>query len=578
MKTSSQLFATDRLDELITWLVPAVAGFHFHQLIMAADKLTLVLRSSPSVVHCPLCGQETSRVHSRYHRTLQDLPWGQLRVQLRLQVHRFFCQNPYCARKIFTEPLPDLAERSARCTNRLREALLVMGWALGGEAGARQCAAHAMPISGTTLLTLLRRYGVAAEPTPRILGVDDWSFQARTTGTLLVDLERHRPVEVLLGSDEQVLAEWLLTHPGVEVICRDRGASYLKGASKGAPNATQVLDRWHLLKNLGDVLQKILAQQIAVLQQAAQEAVSREPSQQAPLVALPPPTSRNDGTPEESAGPTQQALPPAVRARKPPRRVPAPPRKQRLWQLQMYAEVRRLSTQGWSQRAIADTLHLHHNTVRKYQRMEQFTDQRHNPHGSIVEPYRAYLQERWSQGCTMVKTLWEELRAQGFTGGYKSVCLFTRKWCVPQVNSPTSAPPKPTGQQPRTPWQAKWLLLSAPEELSASDACYRQAICQRSTALAQAASLARDFVQMVRERTPEHLDRWLEQARASPLQELRRFALGLDKEDEAVRASLREPWSTGQVEGQITRLKYLKRQMYGRAKIDLLRLRVLQHA
>lgn len=146
------------------------------------------------------------------------------------------------------------------------------------------------------------------------------------------------------------------------------------------------------------------------------------------------------------------------------------------------------------------------------------------------------------------------------------------------MSPPASAPPKPTGQQPRTPWQAKWLLLSDPEELSASDASYRQAIGQCSPALAQAASLARDFMQMVRERTPEQLDRWLERARASPLQELRRFALGLDKEDAAVRAALSEPWSTGQVEGQITRLKYLKRQMYGRAKIDLLRLRVLQRA
>jgi transposase len=254
MKTSSILCSTDHLDELIERLMPASLGLRVHRLLMTSDELTLVMTSSRSEACCPLCGQPTTRVHRRYSRTLQNLPWSVLRVLLRVQVRRFFCQISACPRQIFTEPLPQLAERSARRTNRLREALLAMGWALGGEAGARQCAAHVMPIRGTTMLSLLRRYGAAARPTPRVLGVDDWSFQARTAGTLLVDLERHQAVGVLLGSDEQVLADWLLAHPGVEVISRDRGASYLKGANKGAPQAQHVLDRWHVLKNLGEVL------------------------------------------------------------------------------------------------------------------------------------------------------------------------------------------------------------------------------------------------------------------------------------------------------------------------------------
>jgi Transposase and inactivated derivatives len=460
-----------------------------------------------------------------------------------------------------------LAKRYARRTNRLLEALLALGWTLGGEAGARQCTAHAMPVSGTTLLSLLRHSGVAAHPTPRVLGVDDWSFQGRIAGTLLVDLEHHRPVEVLLGSDEDVLADWLVAHPGVEVISRDRGGCYLNGATKGAPQARQVLDRWHLLKNLGEVLQKLVAQQTDVLLQAAHEAVAAQA-----------PSNRSEGMPKESESATPPLPIPCTRSRKSPRRVPAPPRKQRVWQLHMYEQVRRLSVQDWSQQAIADFLHVHPNTVRKYQRMEQFTDQRHNPHGSSVEPYRAYLQERWSQRCTLVKTLWQELRAQGFTGSYKSVCLFTRKFSEPAENATSRATRRRAVQRPRTPWQVKWLLLCAPEELSAADASYRQAVCQLSPSLAKATSLARSFVQMVRERKSEQLDTWLEQARASPLQELRRFALGLDKGYTAVRAALNEPWSTGQVEGQITRLKYLKRQMYGRAKIDPLRLRVLHRA
>ncbi|HEY4387866.1 MAG TPA: transposase family protein [Ktedonobacteraceae bacterium] len=167
--------------------MPASLGLRVYQLIMASNELTLCLASSQSEACCPLCGQSTTRVHSHYTRHLQDLPWSELPVRVRVQVRRFFCQNPACPRKIFTEPLADLTERYARRTNRLREAQLTMGWALGGEAGARQCAAHAMPICGATMLSLLRRCGTTALPTPRVLGVDDWSFQARTPGTLLVD-------------------------------------------------------------------------------------------------------------------------------------------------------------------------------------------------------------------------------------------------------------------------------------------------------------------------------------------------------------------------------------------------------
>ena len=183
--------------------------------------------------------------------------------------------------------------------------------------------------------------------------------------------------------------------------------------------------------------------------------------------------------------------------------------------------------------------------MRKYLRLEQFVDQRHNPHGSSVEPYRAYLEERWTQGATMVKTLFEEVRAQGFPGSYKSVWLFTRQWSTPGASPSACSAPATAPQTPRTPWQAKWLLLRAPNELSARDTSYCQALYRLRPALAEAASLARTFVAMVRERKSDQFDAWLEQASASPLQELHRFALGLRAEYAAARAALSEPWSTG---------------------------------
>jgi transposase len=310
METSFCWDAKDRLEVLIKQLIPASGKLRMQQLRLSLEGLTLVLVSLQTEGQCPICGQSTKRVHSTYTRTLQDLPWGALRLTLRVQLHRFFCQNPDCLRKIFTERLPELTEPSARRTNRLRDALVTIGWALGGEAGAKQCVAHATPICASTLLSLLRRQGVTAVPTPRVLGVDDWSFRAHQAGTLLVDLEQHRPVDVLLGSDEKVFAHWLGDHPGVEVISRDRGASYLKGATRGAPQAKQVLDRWHVLKNLGEVIQKTLTQHIDVLRQAGQQ--EKKNTQQT-----------------ESAHPNGKL-------RKPPRRKPSPPSPRRAWQMAMH--------------------------------------------------------------------------------------------------------------------------------------------------------------------------------------------------------------------------------------------------
>ena len=310
MKTSICWDAKDRLEVLIKQLIPASGKLRMQQLRLSLEGLTLLLVSLQTEGQCPICRQSTKRVHSTYIRTLQDLPWGALRLTLRVQLHRFFCQNPDCMRKIFTERLPELTEPSARRTNRLRDAFVTIGWALGGEAGAKQCVAHATPICASTLLSLLRRQGVTAVPTPRVLGVDDWSFRAHQAGTLLVDLEQHRPVDVLLGSDEKVFAHWLGAHPGVEVIGRDRGASYLKGATRGAPQAKQVLDRWHVLKNLGEVIQKTLTQHIDVLRQAGQQ--GKKKTQQA-----------------ESAHPHGKL-------RKPPRRKPSPPSPRRAWQTAMH--------------------------------------------------------------------------------------------------------------------------------------------------------------------------------------------------------------------------------------------------
>jgi transposase len=243
----------------------------------------------------------------------------------------------------------------------------------------------------------------------------------------------------------------------------------------------------------------------------------------------------------------------------------------------MYEQVRALSKQGWSVAALARHLKLTKMTVRKYRDMETFRDQRTTARPSAVEPYRALLEQRWAEGCTEVKQLWQELQAQGYRGSYKSVWMFTRGWHVPSVLSapaPVAAPTPPA----RTPRQAMWLLTRKIDTLDEEEQRYRERLCEICPDVARAEPLVQGFQTMLRERQVDQLDAWLEQAQGCGVRELRRFALGLRQDYAAVRAALEYSWSQGQTEGQVNRLKQIKRQMYGRAKFDLLRLRVLHRS
>jgi transposase len=251
--------------------------------------------------------------------------------------------------------------------------------------------------------------------------------------------------------------------------------------------------------------------------------------------------------------------------------------------MMMYQQVHEHAAQGESHNHIARSLHLTRRTVRKYLRMPTFEAHYRSPHRSGIEAYRAYLQERWQQGEVRAKHLWQEIQAQGFGGCYSTVWAFVRDWPYPEERASTASAPGPRAPHrspptTRTPRQAMWLLLRPQEQLKEADAAYRDAMVRLCPALEELSWLGQEFGRLVHERQPEGLLPWLERAKACPYEEVQRFALGLVSEFAAGQAALTEPWSTGQVEGQITRLKLLKRQMYGRAKIDLLRLRVLPSA
>jgi transposase len=519
-------------------------------------QITLRVRALPTSAPCPLCATPARRIHSDYERTLADLPWAQYRVRMQLRVRKWFCRNRVCRRRIFTERLPTIAAPWARRTLRLAQRLVALGIALGGKAGVRLGHAWDLRVSRNTLLRGLRRQPEPEAPTPRVLGVDDWALRkGHTYGTILVDLERRQPVALLPDRTAETVAQWLRAHPGVEVIARDRSTAYADGARQGAPAATQVADRFHLLQNLREALD-----QVFITHSQALDAVNVLVHQQP--VPLP------DGTMAVPVPPHAISLPAQQRA------VQRQARRQAL-----HTQVWALHRDGWTARAIAQHVGMGLRTVQRDLQSATFAGRkRRSDHGeSVLNPYKPYLLERWNAGCYTAMRLFCDLRQRGYAGSYGVVAAYARRLRqaqglppghrCPRQHLPAVAEPP---CQPLTPRRATWLVLRRAAKRTEAEAQQLIQLHAQAAEVAEAIDLAQDFATLVRQRQPAQLDPWLQRATASAVDAVRRFATGLYEDYEAVKAGVTLPWSSGPVEGHINRLKMLKRQMFGRAHLDLL--------
>jgi transposase len=555
-------------------LVPP--SLHVEALLVSDERLTICGLVQPTEVRCPLCGELAARVHSRATRTLADLPWAGVTVQLRVQIRKFFCDNPACPRRIFSERLAGIAAVAARRTERQREALLDLAAALGGEAGARLAAKRGMRVSPDTLLRLLRAAPEAERPTPAVLGVDDWAIhKGLTYGTILVDLERHRPVDVLPDRSSEGLAAWLRAHPGVQVIARDRGGAYAEGARDGAPDATQVADRWHLIDNLADVLEDFFRGKGACLTAAAAALGERAPGKAEEGTDEVTPSLSESESNKVYQGKRRHPQPERWRERAEAAAAAGVARRR-----EHYNHARTLHANGASVAQIARTVGISRMTVYKYLREGPPQRRRHSVHGRqrVIEPYEPYLLTRWNEGCRMATVLWREIRAQGFAHSVSNVQRFVaqlRREGLPPTGRPRTALTTAHGPPPRL---VAALVLRRPERRTDEQRDYLRLLQAEDAALVTAIKLAEDFLVMLRRREGERFPDWLAEAEASGIDDLARFAGKLRADHDAVQAGLTLRWSNGQTEGQVTKLKLVKRQGYGRAKVDLLRTRVLRAA
>ncbi len=537
---------------------PAVVRLETWGTEHAPPTITLTLTSRSRPASCPLCSRRARRTHSWYERALADLPWGEHAVAVQLRVRKLFCDNARCKRHIFTERLPGIAAPWARKTARLSERLTAVGLALGGTAGARLSGSMGLTTSRNTLLRLIRRAPIPPNATPVALGVDDWAMRKRYTyGTVLVDLDRHRPVALLPDREAETLATWLREHPGVEVISRDRASAYAAGGRNGAPGAVQVADRFHLLQNLAEALELAFTGHARELRDANQARRRDAAADGDPVRPDPPP---------------------------PPKRPLAMAAARREQRMATHRQVWDLYRQGWPGEEIARHLGIGRTTTYRHLKSAAFPERkgRSDAGRSSMDPWADWIIERWNRGQRNGRQTLCDLRAKGFTGNYATVLRYLNRLRDAQQGAPPHRPRGRPGpplvaapKQVLTPRTAAWTVLRPLERRGSEDKALLARLCEATPTLAAAVELAEEFAALVRGRKSECLDLWLQRAQDSAVPALQRFAKRMSADYDAVRAAVTLAWSNGQVEGQINRLKTLKRQMYGRASLDLLERRFL---
>jgi transposase len=455
---------------------------------------------------------------------------------------------------VFTERFPAVLKPWARRTVRLSTQQTAIGVAVGGLPGERLSTWLGIPLGHNALLRLVRQLPTVSLSSPRIVGIDDWAQCRRNRyGTVVIDLERHRLIALLADRESTTVAQWLREHPTIEVISRDRFNAYIEGASNGAPQATQVADRFHLLRNVADALRKVFDQHakcIAELDQRRRQARQRSACPMPSLATI---------TPIGTATATEQSQ---------HRRARRLARYERVWQLHR---------QGFSRAAIAREIGIHRNTVDKFLRSARFPErQARTQRSSVLDPFKAYLLQRWQSGYRNAMQLLREIKSQGYRGQYSILKCFLQAVRRASGQEQTTPSIVVLDCQPAlTPSSAVWLVLMRPERQDDDD---RQQIDQLRYAhdeLREAIDLAQAFADIVRYQEKCKFVTWLAQAKASTVTALARFANSLESDFDAVTAALSLPWSNGPVEGYINKLKMLKRSMFGRAKFDLLEKRLL---
>lgn len=486
----------------------------------------IAVRASTPTAHCPSCMTVSGRVHSRYQRQVSDLPMSGRPVSLLVSVRRFFCDVRTCARVIFAERFEAVALPRARRTDRLEALAHSLAIALGGRPAARLARRLAVQISNDTLLRVVRRRGGIAAPAPSVIGIDDWAWRRNHRyGTLICDLERRRPIALLPDREPATAEAWLAQQPQIAVVARDRGGSYAIATRRALPHAIQVADRWHLMENASAAFLGAVRKSMRHIRTAIGAATI-----DTALLTYAEKLQYDGYVRREETNDV----------------------------------VRALTKQGVAIKEIVRRTGHSRGLVRKIlrgQRSDVFRTRQ-----SSLEPHLPWLDAQWATGCRNGAALWRALRARGFRG-----CLGVVSEWAGRRRRAEKADPAVLTRAPSARRIARLLSIGR-DELTKSEAVLVAAIESGVVALTEAREVIASFHDLLRRRSLKDLDGWIERARSSTVAS---FANGVTRDRTAIEAAIISPWSNGQTEGQICKLKLVKRQMYGRGKLDLLEARVI---
>lgn len=498
---------------------------------------------------CPICSQASRRVHSRYSRMLLDLPISGHLARVNLKARKYFCDNHACPRKVFTERFDYEIRPYYRRMLRSNDLLARMALELGGNTGATISRYVGIPVSPSTVLRVVKKLEIQPKVwTSGVIGVDDWAFKkGRTYGTVIVDLERKEVVDLLPDREADTLAEWLKNHPEVKTVSRDRYGPYALGVKKGAPQASQVADRFHLLMNLGEATKRVF------------QSKGKELKDVFNLY----------NNPEKKNSDVEQIQPAPQRE---PEQSDISSANISIDRQHKFEKAKELYKKGFSIRLIAKTVNVQRLTVRKYISMERLT-KRESSTSTNLDAFVDFLMQESNRHKTY-RELHQTITSMGFNGKYSQFCFKMNEICKIQ---PLYRPKviNPTPIRTWSPTRLSLMLYMEPDQLQGNDDHeFLNLLYEKYPEIKQMEQLVKSFKKLFQCKEDGLLKDWIEEAAHSECG-LKNFAKNLAKDFDAVNNAVITPFSNGQVEGQVNRIKNIKRKMYGRASFQLLRKMVL---
>ncbi|EEW5202162.1 ISL3 family transposase [Escherichia coli] len=525
-------------------LLQLPCGWRCSRQIISSDGITLHLHGKRKTAQCPECFKRSDSVHSCRRRRIQHLPCSGQTLWLVFSVRHWYCRNPACSRKIFAGSLAPFAGSHQQSSQALQNLQRQLGLIAGGEAGKRAATAAGLRCSADTLLRRVINTPETKQSGAPHVGIDEWAWhRGHRYGTLIVNLDTHRPLVLLPGRDQRTLATWFRKYPEIQIVSRDRSGVYATAAREGAPQARQVANRWHLLKNIGDVLERMMYRHMPLIRLVASEL-----------------------SPKKSPDPEPSV--PAASLRR-PERLKQQTRKKRH---QRWTEVMALHNKGCSFREISRITGLSRVTVSRWVRSGTFPEMSTRPpKRGLLDPWREWLKEQRESGNYNASRIWREMVARGFTGSETIVRDAVAKWRKgwnPPVTTAVRLPSVSRVSRWLMPWR-----ITRDEENYASR--FISLMCEKEPELKIAQQLALEFYRILKTQNKSQLSSWFTRVHESGSAEFRRVAAGMEADAAAICEAINSSWSNGVVEGHVNRLKMLKRQMYGRAGFELLRQRVM---